>query len=213
MKFTDSCIHPYPSGDSSLRRMALEAEELGFDSCVIVNNSHHLGVDINLLKGYVITGTSLKDVVTSSRRIPKWSDLVYINARDSSFNRAVLSLNGIHVLRNIGKEPNHTVDHLTARLAAEHCIALDIDLHPIIHSRNEMRQQVLQHYEDLIQLHRSFNFPLTISTNAHSILDQRSIREVILLCSLFGMERHEVYSALATPGNILAQKKVVDVIG
>lgn len=212
MKFTDSCIHPYPSGDSSLRRMALEAQELGFDSCVVVNDAHLQPVGINLLRGYTIAGGSIKDIITGLHRIPKMSDLVYVNARDPAFNRAVLALNGIHALRNIGRDTNQVIDHVAARLAAERCIAIDIDLHPIIHSKDEGRQKVLQRYEDLIHLYRYFNFPLTISTNAHSILDQRSIREVILICSLFGMEKHEVYSALATPGNFLAQKKIVEVI-
>ena len=36
MKRTDACIFPYPRGDSSLRRMLEEAQELRFDACVAV---------------------------------------------------------------------------------------------------------------------------------------------------------------------------------
>ncbi len=34
MKITDACVYPYPFGDSSVRRMALEARSLGFDRLV-----------------------------------------------------------------------------------------------------------------------------------------------------------------------------------
>ena len=34
MKITDACVYPYPCGDSSVRRMALEAKALGFDRLV-----------------------------------------------------------------------------------------------------------------------------------------------------------------------------------
>jgi len=213
MKFTDACIHPYPSGDSSIRRMALEAAELGFDSCVVVNDIQLPSSDIKLLKGSVITGASIKNVIAGLRKIPDRGDLVFVDARDSSFNRSVLSLNRIHVLRGVGKDPNQIIDHVGARLAAKRGIALDIDLHPVIHSREERRQQVLHRYEDLIQLQRRFHFPLTISTNASSILDQRSVREITLLCSLFGMERKEVYNALATPESFITRKKIVEVVG
>jgi len=31
MDRTDACTHPYPEGDSSVRRLALEAAALGYD--------------------------------------------------------------------------------------------------------------------------------------------------------------------------------------
>src|SRR5665647_2342542 len=34
MKITDACVCPYPCGDSSVRRMALEAKDLGFERLV-----------------------------------------------------------------------------------------------------------------------------------------------------------------------------------
>ena len=34
MKITDACVYPYPVGDSSVRRFALEARSFGYDSIV-----------------------------------------------------------------------------------------------------------------------------------------------------------------------------------
>jgi ribonuclease P/MRP protein subunit RPP1 len=69
---------------------------------------------------------------------------------------------------------------------------------------------VLQRYEDVLQLHRRFRFPLTISSGARSILDQRSVREITSLCSLFRMGTEEVFRALATCGEILERKGPVE---
>ncbi len=48
MKITDACVYPYPCGDSSVRRMALEARSLGFDRLVAagVSSGEHFGIEV-----------------------------------------------------------------------------------------------------------------------------------------------------------------------
>jgi ribonuclease P/MRP protein subunit RPP1 len=213
MKCTDACIFPYPRGDSSFRRMLAEAQELQFDSCVVISDDPlpETGV-LQALRGWIIREDSVRGVMSQTRKIPPGIDLVIVEARDVSFNRGVLSLRGIHILRGIHLSPPRSFDPVSARLAARHRVAVDLDLSPLLYERKGGRQRVLQRYEDVLLLHRRIRFPLTISSGARSILGQRSVREIVSLCSLFGMEPAEVAEALATCGRMRERTGPVEVV-
>ncbi|MDD1678054.1 MAG: ribonuclease P [Methanomicrobiales archaeon] len=213
MKRTDACIFPYPRGDSSLRRMLEEAQELRFDACVAVYDEPlPEGIALPALRGVIVSEDSIKAVVNRLRKVPAGTDLVMIEARDTAFNRGVLSLRGIHILRGIHRSPPRSFDQVSGRLAARNGIAIDLDLSPILSERKGGRQRALQRYEDVLQLQRRIHFPLTISSGARSILGQRSVREITSLCALFGMEKEEVALALAVCGEMQERTGPVTVV-
>lgn len=213
MKCTDGCIFPYPKGDSSLFRMLGEARELQFDSCVAVTDAP-LPADLPLpaLRGAILSEDSVRAVMNRMRKVPADVDLRMVEARDAAFNRGVLSLKGVQVLRGIHRAPPRSFDPVSARLAARHGVAVDLDLAPLIFERRGGRQRALQRYEDVLQLARRIRFPLTLSSGARSILGQRSVRETIGLCSLFGMDPEEVREALATFGTLQERTGPVRVV-
>ncbi|MDD1673123.1 MAG: ribonuclease P [Methanomicrobiales archaeon] len=192
--------------------MLKEACELGFDSCIVIHDGPLPAAEITALRGWIISEDSVKAVLARMRNVPSGIDLVMVEARDAAFNRGALSLRGIDILRGISRAPPKSFDHVCARLGAQHQIAIDLNLYPLLHERGGARQEVIRRYEDLIQLCRRFKFPLTISSDAGSILDQRSVREISSLCSLFGMHAWEVTQALATPGEITNRKGPVEVV-
>ena len=207
---TDASVHPYPAGNSSLRRMALEAGELGFDSIVAVEIPRQILGGIQVLSGVIIKELQIKDVIAAVKKKERSSDVIFVNAGDNSFNRAVLTLSGVHVLRHIHKTHRSSFDHVTARIAAERQIALDIDIYPLVHLRGVHRQRTLRWYEDLVRLRKHYPFPLTISSNAHSVLDLRSPRELINLCALFGMSPEDVESALSALDRLISPQRPVE---
>lgn len=183
--------------------MLWEAQELQFDSCVVITGIPLPTTTIlPAIRGWIIDENAVQGVVSQMRKVPVGTDLVMVEARDTAFNRAVLSLRGIHILRGIHRSPPRSFDPVSASLASRSMVAVDLDLSPLLFEQKGGRQRVLQRYEDILQLHRRLLFPLTISTGARSILGQRSVREIISLCALFGMEVSEVTRALATCGRI-----------
>jgi ribonuclease P/MRP protein subunit RPP1 len=210
---TDAAVHPYPSGDSSLRRMVLTARELGFDSMVAIGGGVEEEIDgVWVLCGVVLSSDNIQDIRGQIRKAGDRKALVMVNAGDYTFNRAILHIKGVHVIRHIERTHKKSFDHIMARMAAERSIAIDIDLQPVIHLRGYPRQKVLQRYRDLIRLHSRFGFPVTISSNAHSVLDQRSVRDLVLLCSLFDMEKEQVNEALAAIGKLRSGRRTVEVV-
>ncbi|MDD1661840.1 MAG: ribonuclease P [Methanomicrobiales archaeon] len=209
MPLIDGCIHPYPAGDSSIRRMALEARELGFDQVVAAGGS---GEVPGVLKGTIITAPSVKEVLSMLQGIPKGEGVVMVTAGDLAFNRAVIGLRGIRVLRGLHRSPKGAFNHVAAREAEGKGVAVELDLSPLVGERGIQRQKVISRYRELLQLHRRYHFPFTLASNARSILSQRSVRDMVLLARIFGMEEAEVMGALSSLDSILAGRSPVQVV-
>jgi len=213
MQRTDAMVCPYPVGSASLRRMVIEAEELGFDSIVaLTDEPAPQGDRVTVLKACLITEPSVKSMRAKAKRAFGSNDLVVVEAGDRAFNRAVVSYTGVHILRNLYRAPKGSFDHITARFAADNSTGIDINLYPIISYSGPGRQNVLQCYADIIRLHRKLGFPVTISTGAKSVCGMRSVRSIKLICELFGMTGDEVDFALGGVRRILEPEMPVRVV-
>jgi ribonuclease P/MRP protein subunit RPP1 len=212
MKATDACTHPYPAGDSSVRRLAVEAGELGFDSIIVPGSAGFVQDGVQVVQEHPITAPHVKGVVGALRAVPHGPVVVGVDAGDLAFNRAVLGMHGLHILRRIAHTPKNSLDHVAARSAADKGIAIDIDIRPLWEARGADRYRALGKYEKVLTLQRHYGFPLTISSNAASVIDQRSVRAMESLCGLFGMEGNEVQAALATVGTLLSRNGPVTVV-
>ncbi|NLA39413.1 MAG: ribonuclease P [Methanomicrobiales archaeon] len=214
MKITDAGVYPYPAGDSTPARMAREARDLGFDSIVAIGGEGSGLHNIDILRGFVITASSQKEVIRQVRKpAARDADVIFVNAGDTSFNRAAVSVEEVHIIRNMHAARRNAFDHVAARSAAEHGTAVDISLCPIIQYRGRRRQIALQRYADILTLHRRYGFLLTISSDARSVLEQRSVREIRGLCALFGMTGAEVAGALSSIGRLIEPARPVRVVG
>ena len=213
MKITDASIHPYPAGDSTLARMAIEASGLGFDSIVAIGDAGHRPSAPEVLRGAVISAASHKEVLRRVRDpAVRGADVVFVDAGDISFNRAVVAVKEVNVVRNIQTTRRNAFDHVAARSAADRGVAVDLSMAPIIQLRGTKRQRALQRYADILSLQRRYGFPLTISSGARSILEQRSVREIRGLCALFGMTGAEVGEALSSVGRLSEPHRPVRVV-
>lgn len=197
MKITDSCICPYPLGDSSVRRMALAARDFGFDSIVAIDSPPGEYAGIEVLSGTLIRERATKDVINRVKRARESKNVIMVLAGDNGFNRAVISLKGVHVLSGIQLADKKAFDHVTAKMAAESHVAVDLDLSPLIAGRGIVRQRAIHRYRDILMFAGRFGFPVTISSHARSVLEMRAVREISGICSLIGMDIADVEIALA----------------
>jgi ribonuclease P/MRP protein subunit RPP1 len=209
MPLIDGCIHPYPAGDSSLRRMAIEARELGFDQVVATGGT---GEVPGVLRALVISVPSVKEVISALQGIPRGGAVVMVTAGDLAFNRGVIGLRGVRVLKDVHRSPREAFNHVAAREAEARGVAVELDLSPLVEGRGLQRQRVISRYREILQLHRRYGFPFTLASNARSILGQKSVRDMALLAGLFGMEEAEVTGALSALDSILAGRSPVQVV-
>jgi ribonuclease P/MRP protein subunit RPP1 len=195
MKITDACVFPYPFGDSSVGRMALEAKSLGFDRLVADGTQSGEYYGIEILSGILVRDTSVRDLVNRVKRERNKDAVVSVQAGNNGFNRSVITMKGVHILRGLHSADKYAFDHVAAKMAADNRVAIDLDLSPIIAGRGFARQRAMHRYRDIMVLERRYEFPLTISSHARSILEMRTVREITGLCSVVGMDISDVEKA------------------
>jgi len=195
MKITDACVYPYPYGDSSVRRMALEAKALGFDRLVAADTPSGEFYGIEIYSGILIRDAAVRDLVSRIKRERNNEAVVSVQAGDNGFNRSVINLKGVHILRGLHSADKNAFDHVAAKMAADNRVAIDLDLSPLISGRSFTRQRAMHWYRDILVLERRYEFPITLSSHARSILDMRAVREISGLCSLVGMDTPDVEKA------------------
>jgi ribonuclease P/MRP protein subunit RPP1 len=207
MKITDACVYPYPFGDSSVRRMALEAKALGFDRLVAADTPSGEFYGIEIYSGIHIRDTAVRDLISRIKRERNNEVVVSVQAGDNGFNRSVINLKGVHILSGLHSADKNAFDHVAAKMAADNRVAIDLDLSPLISGRGFTRQRTIHRYRDILVLRRRYEFPITLSSHARSILDMRAVREIAGLCSLIGMDTPDVEMAffgvdiITTPPN------------
>jgi ribonuclease P/MRP protein subunit RPP1 len=207
MKITDACVYPYPFGDSSVRRMALEAKALGFDRLVAADTPSGVFYGIEIYSGILIRDTAVRDLISRIKRERNNKAVVSVQAGDNGFNRSVINLKGVQILRGLHSADKNAFDHVAAKMASDTRVAIDLDLSPLISGRGFTRQRAMHRYRDILVLERRYEFPITLSSHARSILDMRAVREIAGLCSLLGMDIPDVEKAffgvdiITTPPN------------
>ncbi len=212
MQFTDACVFPYPAGDSSLRRMALDARHLGLDSLVAAGAEAGIVHGVSIIPGIMLEGAGIREIRASARQLAGRPALFSARAGDYAFNRALIGIPGIRVLRGLQDAPKNAFDHIIARQAAERGIAVDLDVGFLVRCRGPARQRAIQRYADLGRLQGKYEFLFTLSTGAHSVLDMKSRRDIRALCGLFGMAADLVDETFGTPGRILRPDGPVEVV-
>ena len=210
MTVTDVCIHPFPEGDSTLRRMALTAREFGYDTIVAVDHPESEYHGVLILKGRIIREGTMKAVNAAVRQ--RDGAVIGVVAGDNGFNRSVVQTPGIHLLCGLHRTQRNAFDHVTAKLAAGRRVAIHLDFSQLLACRGHSRQKVLIRYQELLSLQRKFGFSFAIGSGARSVLDQRTVSEMILLSSLFGMTREETLTALGTVPDLFEESSLPRVV-
>ena len=152
----------------------------------------------------LIREPQVKAVINAARANSPGKGLLVVNAGNNGFNRAIIQIKGVHVIRHLHKTEKNSFDHIIARMSAENHVAIDIDLRPLVMSRGVWRQKTIQRYKDIIGLCERFEFPLTLSSNARSVVELKSVREMVNLASLVGIAEPDAREALAVIKSLIA---------
>lgn len=212
MRCTDACVFPLPEGDSSPRRMALEARELGFDSLVAAGAAGDVFFGVEIVGAVILQGKDIKEVQAAARKVDTERVMLMVRAGDYLFNRALMHTGGIRVIREIQSTPRNSFDHILSKMAAERRIAIDLDLSVLVAGRDYVRQKALERYAAVVRLEERFGFPLTLSSGARSVLGMKSRWDMVALCRLFGMDEERVDCAFGSVARLLHPERPVEVV-
>ncbi len=226
-RFYDLCTHPYPEGSSSPSRMMLAARRLGYDGiCASYHQDFFPGrkdaLPDGVIRGVEISAANANELRRGIDRFRDRVGVLAVHGGDEAVNRAACEDSRVDVLAHPHEGKTSGINHIIARLAADHGVAIEFSLFPIVRYHGGARVRALSSYRTNFALVRKFDAPYVITSGGLSSYDLRDVRSAIALCRLFGMTDDDAIRGLsdhpsaivrrAGPGYVSEGVEVVDEI-
>jgi len=214
-------------------KLALEALKLGYHGVVLVSHSEELEKHHNLLKStvdykqhvknasglFILKGVEIKaknpeDLKRKIQKFRKKTDVLLVQGGNLKINRAATEDPRVDILcYPYRSRAESGINHVLAAEAAKNRVSIEINLKYLLMNRPNQRHRVLSQFRQIVKLHRKFKFPVIITSDANSIYDLRSPRDVVALAACFGMTSEEVTRAMCTvPQEIMERGSLRDQI-
>lgn len=207
------------------KELVAEARRLGYAGIAIMHhdiNSHHSSNNIqenhniknknsiNIYTGVEISAKNPDDLKKKMQRLKKKDEIIMVHGGDLKINREACENPRVDILSHPYRSRRDSgINHVIGRKAAEKKVAIELNLKYLLKIRQSHRHRILSQFKDILKLHRKFNFPLIITSGAHSIYDLHTPQDIIALTNSFGMNREEAVSALSTtPQDIIKRRDI-----
>lgn len=163
-----------------------------------------------IVRGMEIRARNQDDLKKKVQKFRKDAEVLMVHGGDLKINRAACENPRVDIISHPYKGRRDSgINHVSARKAAENGVALELNLRHLLKVRPKFRYRILGQFRDILKLKRKFNFPLVISSGAHSIYDLHTPQDIIALSYCFGMEEKEAIGALSeTPQNIMERSEM-----
>jgi len=206
-------------------RLIEEAERLGYTGLALFRRDENYGradydqsVDfgqlkhessIKLLRGVEIIAKNPEEMKKKVQKFRNKADILLVHGGDVKINRAACENPRVDIIsRPYQNRRDCGINHVLSKKAAENNVAIELNIRYLSKISSHLRSRVLAQFREILKLQRKFNFPVIITSNAHSIYDLHTPQDIIALSKCFGMEREEAVIALSeTPLNIIERKR------
>ena len=201
------------------RELVLEAERLGYNGVAVYKKGENSNNNFNkelispdvsessfkILYGLIIYSRNLMDLKRKIQKFRREADILMVHGGDLKINRAACENHRVDILSNpYSGRRDCGINHISARKAAENNVAIELNLKYLLKTKPKLRYKVLGYYRELLKLFRKYNFPLIITSDAHSNFDMHTPHDIIALTNCFGMDEDEAITALSeTPLSII----------
>ncbi|MFH1424162.1 MAG: RNase P subunit p30 family protein [archaeon] len=129
-------------------------------------------------------------------------DVILVHTKDNATMRAVAESNQVDVIAHA------FVDQTSAREAAAHNVALEINLKDILAVYGMKRAVLLSKIRFNLNLARKYKTPMLLTTGASELKDMRSAKQIIALAECIGFTHDEAKRALnEVPAGIIEKSR------
>lgn len=202
VRFFDLGTHPYPEGSSSPARMMLAARHLGFEG---IGATYHQDFFpgrpeqpvAGVFRGVEIAAANANELRRGIDRFRSRVRILAVHGGDEVINRAACEDSRVDILAHPQGDRTPGLNHIIVRLAADHGVAIEFSLYPIVRYRGGTRVRALAAHRANFALVRKFGAPYVITSGALSSYDLRDVRATVALCRLFGMSERDAIQGLA----------------
>ncbi len=212
--FFDFHIH----GDIQL---AKEAKRLGYNGVALIQSSKNYSKedlndvteiedDFKIFQGIEIFAKNPDDLKKKVQKFRPKVDVLIVNGGNIKINRAACENPRVDILTHPYKNRRDSgINHILAKKASENEVAIELSINSMIKTRSSVRVKTLSQFRQIMKLQRKFKFPLIIASNAHSIYDLRTPKDIITLAKCLEMTSTEAENSLSQiPINIIERNKI-----
>jgi len=234
MMFYDLHVHYYPGIDEDAVKMGYSglvfvksSEELSTADNVEnseadnaknskVNNTENILISsethysLSVFKGIEIKAKNQEDLKRKVKKFRKKAEVLLVQGGDLKINRAAVEDARVDILSNpyYGRRDSG-FNHVLAREAARNNVAVEINVGYFLKNHNHRRGKILAQFRELSKLKSKYNFPLVITSGAHSVYGLRSPHDLMELAACFGMDKKTAGFALSeVPKTIIKHNQI-----
>lgn len=200
-----------------------EVERLGYTGVVTFKHEENKNNDysddlISLRKdssfqtrrGVMIYSKNTADLKRKIQKSHNETNVLMVYGGDLKINRAACENPQVDIISHPYRGRRDCgINHISARKAAENMVAVELNVRYLLRSRPQNRYKVLGYFREILKLQKKFNFPLIITSGAHSIFELHTPHDIIALTYCFGMNEEDATFALSqTPRNIIERRDI-----
>ncbi|NHN40313.1 ribonuclease P [Halorubellus sp. JP-L1] len=211
-------VHARPDGESSVRRCAAHAANLGYDGLVVRNHGDARSdvdleavsetADLDVVDGLEVRADSPEQAsgyVGNYR--PKYTVLL-VHGGSNRMNRFAVEQDRVDVLAH-PMRGDGDVNHVLAKAAAEHGVRLEFDFANVLRATGGRRVQALSDLRKLRELVEQYDAPYVVSAVGTSHRHLRGPRALAAVGETIGFSREQIHDGLREWGHIVARTREV----
>lgn len=208
-------------------KLVEEAGRLGYDGiAVFKDDKQHSSPEsikwntlkekypIELYEGILISAKNPEDMRQKVNKARKKADIIMVKGGDQKINRAACESPQVDIVsKTYYNRRDCGINHVIAKKAAQNEVAIELNIKHLTKTSPYLHYRILSYFREIIKLKKRYGFPLIITSNAKSIYDLHTPRDLIALSKCFGLDQEEATVALSeTPVSIIERSKIRDKI-
>ena len=209
-------VHAHPDGTSTVARMAATAADCGFGGVVVRNHGDEPADydadtirrrwDVDIVEGVEIRADSPSRVGSFLRSRRHERTVVLVHGGDPEINRFAVENEAVDVLAH-PMARDGDVNHVLAEAAAEHGVALEVDLSGVLRADGGRRTHAIGDLRKLRDVIDHAGGPWVVSADPRSHLQVRTSRELIAVGETVGFAPETIETGLKTWGEIAVRNR------
>lgn len=201
-------------------KLAMQASKYGWDHINFSYNQNKFeealkfredlqeNLDISTDYTLEIASNNVNDIRKIARKFRDKASCIGVIGGDLKVNRAVLENIQLDVLsRPYLKRYDSGLNQVLAKEAFKNNVAIEICFEDILKSYLTHRAKIIANIKDIYVLYRKFDFPLILSSRAHSIFDIKTTKDFSSVFLATGLDQSEIDKSFISAKNILEFNK------
>lgn len=165
---------------------------------------------IKIYGGALIQAKNPEDMKQKVKKSRKYADIVMVRGGDQKINRAACEDPRVDILsKPYFKRRDCGINHVIARKAGENRVAVELNIKHLTKTNPYLHYKVLAQFREILKLKRKYDFPVIITSDAESIYDLHTPKDLLAMSRCFGMDQGDAEEALSSVPREIIERNAI----